>query len=1055
MPKSANDYIDHRVYGETTHPNLPLDTAAKLLEPYGSTCCGTKCKKGIREGRLAHKFRALDGCVPGHEDCPKFRDLARRRQARTELLGMAQDAHKRLAPCFPPAHNGKTSKRQSLFATVGAIAQGNAFIAGTVFATCLEPDIPSRPQTDAPTGISQSDINAKSAAHSVAENCLGRANRQLNQQPRFHVTADTLGLVQDEFPAGEAFAGGDLDELVHLPRRLQLKEVRELIHSKPRNSAPGPSNMGYKFFKKLIGDKTYGEAWILAILVISQAILDGMFINTPAEPLIAASVLTLVSKGEGRGFRPIAIGEVLANIGRSIVARHHAKEFSKAFPLELGNGTTGGLEAFVAGIDLHLNANPTDVSLMLDCSNAFGNIQRPAILASLRVHAPELIAPFRAMYARPSLAHVPLRDGTSRVITISRGVRQGDSLGPGLFILGLLPALEACRSAFPLIVIRSFYDDINLTGPAKEVLNAYRFLLELLRRIGLRLNPAKSKLLAPETIPEPTATDFADAGIPAAQTSMELLGTAIGDAAGIHEFLDSKELEYGKAIATLDHALAKRFSRQVLFKLHRFCAAARNVHLFRTISPRLTEPFAQRLKTRTTEMFYRNCRGFSDPHREVDVPVEHPMCQALLYAPLHLGGLAMPDPTVLRHSAWVSSVRKTAKVLAPNLHVEEMQQYLDRFPQVEASCIAIAALTNNTTDVSSIRDLVLEGSNNLGSHLSTLIHTSNVEERMDGLPTLAKIFNRSSRLPEAGSPFLLAHEHSSRMNDRTFILAALGRLLYPIHAGRTTCPLCKLDADETVTHDLVCQKSLEKRVSNRHQGVQTTIIDCIRGTTAIDKAIWKLDTAQPNYSDYMDPKGPLLAADAAPIPEAPPAAHDGAALAPAIVRPHKDAASDAHRISHPDFKVMRSRPDDLTEGENILIDVTVAGPNVQNRVAASRTSGAMALRAEERKDAEVAKRWHLRPGTRMIGFAVEFTGAWGVKARNIVHEMLNIPPPPANGTPEQVAEQVRAERNVKLLALWRFKAAVTASVWRGNHYIYTEYIRSLQGSDIPGHDQVG
>ena len=124
-------------------------------------------------------------------------------------------------------------------------------------------------------------------------------------------------------------------------------------------------------------------------------------------------------------------------------------------------------------------------------------------------------------------------------------------------------------------------------------------------------------------------------------------------------------------------------------------------------------------------------------------------------------------------------------------------------------------------------------------------------------------------------------------------------------------------------------------------------------------------------------------------------------------------------------------------------------------LAASRTSGAMALRAEERKDAEVAKRWHLRPGTRMIGFAVEFTGAWGVKARNIVHEMLNIPPPPANGTPEQVAEQVRAERNVKLLALWRFKAAVTASVWRGNHYIYTEYIRSLQGSDIPGHDQVG
>ena len=58
----------------------------------------------------------------------------------------------------------------------------------------------------------------------------------------------------------------------------------------------------------------------------------------------------------------------------------------------------------------------------------------------------------------------------------------------------------------------------------------------------------------------------------------------------------------------------KDFTRHTIFKLLRFCAAARNVHLFRTISPAHSDVFAKGITTRTTNMFLH---GFLAENRRV------------------------------------------------------------------------------------------------------------------------------------------------------------------------------------------------------------------------------------------------------------------------------------------------------------------------------------------------------------------------------------------------------------------------------------------------------
>ena len=100
--------------------------------------------------------------------------------------------------------------------------------------------------------------------------------------------------------------------------------------------------------------------------------------------------------------------------------------------------------------------------------------------------------------------------------------------------------------------------------------------------------------------------------------------------------------------------------------------------------------------------------------------------------------------------------------------------------------------------------------------------------------------------------------------------------------------------------------------------------------------------------------------------------------------------------------------------------------------------------------------WNLNPNVEIIPFAVEYTGGLGLYARRFIHDMLDIPKPPTYHVAPHIASATRAEREIKMRALYGFKASITAAIWRGNFAIYRSYVNSLglpqqteEGTDPP------
>ena len=146
--------------------------------------------------------------------------------------------------------------------------------------------------------------------------------------------------------------------------------------------------------------------------------------------------------------------------------------------------------------------------------------------------------------------------------------------------------------------------------------------------------------------------------MPTAKSSMELLGTIIGVESEILEFLERKERDYLEALELIQLGITKGFRRQVAFKIVRYCASTRHLHLLRTIPPHLTKEFASRIDEHSANTIFDLCRGFFAKDQPVERPTNLLTCDKLIFLPLRLGGLAIPQVSVLRFSEFVSAFRK-------------------------------------------------------------------------------------------------------------------------------------------------------------------------------------------------------------------------------------------------------------------------------------------------------------------------------------------------------------------------------------------------------------
>ena len=206
--------------------------------------------------------------------------------------------------------------------------------------------------------------------------------------------------------------------------------------------------------------------------------------------------LIIPLSNDGVKIRPIAVDNIFLRLVGKLILQSRSSDIGKSLlPFQKAIGIQSGNEqiihethSWVTKMSTGLN---TDSIAQLDLSNAFGSIDRNAILEALSKIAPEIVPYFKWTYGTSSRLYSA--DGR-HVATSKTGVRQGDPLGPLFFCLGIQKILEQCQLNFPDIRLVAYMDDITLFGDHRYINDAIQWLTDAFKNIQLKLNPEKTTI---------------------------------------------------------------------------------------------------------------------------------------------------------------------------------------------------------------------------------------------------------------------------------------------------------------------------------------------------------------------------------------------------------------------------------------------------------------------------------------------------------------------------------------------------------------------------------
>ena len=295
------------------------------------------------------------------------------------------------------------------------------------------------------------------------------------------------------------------------------------------------------------------------------------------------------------------------------------------------------------------DAKPNEVLLQVDMRNAFGSVDRQKMLAEVKTHCPCLFPYAAACYRN---ANVLMGDGY--VLESTRGVQQGDVLGPALFAIALQPVVERLRE-LNLELHLWYLDDGILVGTIDTIKMALKLLKELLPSRGLELNVPKCKLFgSAASNPDPVFD-----GIPrySLDDGTVVLGVPIGSAA----FVDNYVSEVCAKLSHMAERIGMMTSNIAKFLLLRACfGACRINHLLRAL------PFqhAQTLAEKSSIIVRKTLEAIlGSPLPDI--------CFLLACLPVRKGGLGIRDPALVLGPAFIASnfgfAGSQGEVLAPAL----------------------------------------------------------------------------------------------------------------------------------------------------------------------------------------------------------------------------------------------------------------------------------------------------------------------------------------------------------------------------------------------------
>ncbi|KAL0211300.1 hypothetical protein P9112_009598 [Eukaryota sp. TZLM1-RC] len=233
-------------------------------------------------------------------------------------------------------------------------------------------------------------------------------------------------------------------------------EISVAIKGVPSGRSPGPSGLSYDYLKSTVN---ICPEIVDDLAFFFNSVIMGRF-KLP-QALTSSRLVALIKPGGG--VRPIAVGESLKRL-LAIICFKRVKSSAIYFfrPYQFAIGIPDGTTSAVLCTDLLFNQKFSieNYLLNIDFKNAFNSVFRCSILQELELHYPPLLPYFKLMYGSPSnlIFH-------SENIVSSRGVKQGDPLGPFFFCLALQSVLVKFKSDFPDIHICAYADDLSLIGP--------------------------------------------------------------------------------------------------------------------------------------------------------------------------------------------------------------------------------------------------------------------------------------------------------------------------------------------------------------------------------------------------------------------------------------------------------------------------------------------------------------------------------------------------------------------------------------------------------------
>lgn len=455
---------------------------------------------------------------------------------------------------------------------------------------------------------------------------------------------------------------------LHTAETVPVDAIRKLVKKHCREISPGPSRWTFELLNIALVDAAFAVSFRNFVLDMMNGVLP-----LHLDKLLALCNLIGIGKeNDPTGLRPIAMGETFLKIAQLCAVERERPNLTRIFRgTQRGCGEPSGAEIIVHNVrefvkhgtrpSTGFRSGKYRVVLTYDAKNAFNSVFRDSIRKLIEHYGlAGLQGVFKTAYSHHAKMFVV---GSNGQYTVSSqcGARQGTPDGTVLFSIAIQPALDKIRDTHEGTDVEGYLDDLStLSDNVQAALLAFLVIHDHFKDIGLELNFSKCELMMPGLVDDGPIEQYEDrvraalndAGVPADSplrqfkiaSGVKLLGAQIATTAQEEEgrlFAKAK----AKFDAQLDRFRQLPASPQA-FVLLRNCFLPSFIHLSRVHHTDVTEKLMKYFDAQIRHLVHSWAQ--SKPFTLVQ--------QALLGAPLKLGGLGIPSCAVSAPAAHAASL---------------------------------------------------------------------------------------------------------------------------------------------------------------------------------------------------------------------------------------------------------------------------------------------------------------------------------------------------------------------------------------------------------------